>query len=145
MKAVRRVKCPVIVAHSRDGEMIPYAMGRRLFDAAPEPKRFVELHGGRNERGLGYASESLRLIVDAVTEGIPAPVRAPEPKPDPRLTIGRDTVDPCADCCLSAHREVSATGGQAALPLLFYTDSLASHRLPTGGLRKSADREAVCL
>lgn len=106
MKAVRRVKCPVIVAHSRDGEMIPYAMGRRLFDAAPEPKRFVELHGGRNERGLGYASESLRLIVDAVTEGIPAPVRAPEPKPDPRLTIGRDTVDPCADCCLSAHREV---------------------------------------
>jgi hypothetical protein len=25
------------------------------------------------------------------------------------------------------------------------SESLASHRLPTGGLRKSADREAVCL
>jgi pimeloyl-ACP methyl ester carboxylesterase len=69
--AVRRARCPVIVAHSRDDEMIPYVMGRRLFDSAHGPKRFVELRGGHNESGLGYAPEYPRLIVDAAANGIP--------------------------------------------------------------------------
>jgi hypothetical protein len=47
--------------------------------------------------------------------------------------------------------DVVETGGSPLyqLPLRFPNEldsfSLASHRLPTGGLRKSADREAVCL
>jgi fermentation-respiration switch protein FrsA (DUF1100 family) len=69
LDAVSRVSCPVVVAHSRDDEMIPYAMGRRLFDAAREPKRFMELRGGHNESGLGYAPEYLRLIVDLTAKG----------------------------------------------------------------------------
>ena len=43
------VHCPVLVLHSPDDEIIPYSLGRKLFDAAPEPKRFVELRGGHND------------------------------------------------------------------------------------------------
>jgi len=46
---VRRAKCPVLVLHSPDDEIIPYPLGRKLFDAAPDPKRFVQLRGGHND------------------------------------------------------------------------------------------------
>jgi fermentation-respiration switch protein FrsA (DUF1100 family) len=46
---VRGVKCPVLVFHSPDDEVIPFHLGRKLFDAAPDPKHFVELRGGHND------------------------------------------------------------------------------------------------
>lgn len=49
---IAKVRCPVLIAHSRDDEMIPYEHGQRLFDAANEPKRFVEMGGGHNFGGL---------------------------------------------------------------------------------------------
>lgn len=46
--AMVRVRCPVMVLHSRDDEVIPFELGRRLFEAAPEPKRFVDLTPARH-------------------------------------------------------------------------------------------------
>ena len=46
---VQQVRCPVLVVHSRDDEIIPFSHGRAIFDAAPEPKQFLELRGGHNE------------------------------------------------------------------------------------------------
>jgi hypothetical protein len=43
-----RLRSPVLVVHSRDDEIIPFAMGRALYDAAPEPKSFLELRGDHN-------------------------------------------------------------------------------------------------
>lgn len=44
-----RVRCPVLVMHSREDELVPFEFGRRLFEAAREPKRFVEITGGHND------------------------------------------------------------------------------------------------
>jgi len=49
---IRTVTCPVLLAHSRDDEMIPFTHAQRLFDAAGEPKRLVEMGGGHNAGGL---------------------------------------------------------------------------------------------
>jgi uncharacterized protein len=46
--ALAQVRSPVLVIHSRDDEIIPFSHGRQLFEAAPEPKRFVELRGDHN-------------------------------------------------------------------------------------------------
>ncbi|MEA3278706.1 MAG: alpha/beta hydrolase [Pseudomonadota bacterium] len=46
---LQRVDCPVLVLHSPDDDIIPYRLGRKLYEAAPEPKRFVELRGGHNQ------------------------------------------------------------------------------------------------
>jgi fermentation-respiration switch protein FrsA (DUF1100 family) len=43
------VRCPVLIVHSRDDEIIPVSHGRALFEAAPEPKAFLELRGGHND------------------------------------------------------------------------------------------------
>jgi pimeloyl-ACP methyl ester carboxylesterase len=49
LSRVGGLRCPVIVAHSRTDEVIPFAHGERLFAAAKEPRRFVELRGGHND------------------------------------------------------------------------------------------------
>ena len=52
------IHCPVLVAHSPDDDMVPYALGQRLFAAAREPKAFLEMkgphNGGREATGPRY-------------------------------------------------------------------------------------------
>ena len=43
-----RITCPVLVAHSPDDEMVPFALGQRLYQAAHEPKRFLTMKGSHN-------------------------------------------------------------------------------------------------
>lgn len=67
---LRTVSSPVLVLHSRDDEIIPFELGRRVYEAAPKPKRFHELQGDHNggfllsqpgyERGLaGFLADQL--------------------------------------------------------------------------------------
>lgn len=48
MSRIAAIKCPILVAHSPDDEIIPYAMGRKLYEAAVGPKRFLEMRGDHN-------------------------------------------------------------------------------------------------
>lgn len=61
-----RIRVPKLILHARTDEIIPYEMGRRLFDAAPEPKRFVELgdlgHNDWMHVGPAY-DEALRAFL----------------------------------------------------------------------------------
>jgi fermentation-respiration switch protein FrsA (DUF1100 family) len=43
-----RVTCPVLVLHSPQDEIMPFALGEKLYRAANEPKRFVPLQGDHN-------------------------------------------------------------------------------------------------
>lgn len=66
---VREIRCPVLVVHSRDDEIIPVRHGRQIFEAAPEPRSFLELRGTHNDayirderrylRGLSQFLDSL--------------------------------------------------------------------------------------
>jgi hypothetical protein len=47
------VSMPKLFIHSRGDRVVPYRLGRELFDAASEPKRFYEVVGaGHNETWL---------------------------------------------------------------------------------------------
>jgi fermentation-respiration switch protein FrsA (DUF1100 family) len=52
IRKIAHIGSPVLFLHSREDAIIPFDEGRRLFDAAPEPKQFVEVSGGHV-----YASE----------------------------------------------------------------------------------------
>jgi fermentation-respiration switch protein FrsA (DUF1100 family) len=43
---VDRIHSPMLFLHSREDEIVPYQEGRRLFERAREPKRFVDVRGG---------------------------------------------------------------------------------------------------
>ena len=49
---VAKVNAPVLVVHSRTDDIIPFHHGKALFDAANEPKSFIELRGGHNAAHL---------------------------------------------------------------------------------------------
>lgn len=46
---IGRLKIPLLVMHSPQDDIVPFAMGKSLFDAAPAPKRFFEMKGNHNE------------------------------------------------------------------------------------------------
>jgi uncharacterized protein len=46
--ALRGVAAPVLIVHSPEDEIIPIHHGRRLYDAAAEPKAFLEIRGDHN-------------------------------------------------------------------------------------------------
>jgi len=43
-----RLQCPVLVVHSRDDEIIPFAMGQSIYAAVTQRKAFLELRGDHN-------------------------------------------------------------------------------------------------
>jgi pimeloyl-ACP methyl ester carboxylesterase len=45
LSKIAQVSSPKLFIHSQADEIIPYRLGRRLFDAAGEPKRFYEVKG----------------------------------------------------------------------------------------------------
>ncbi len=56
LSKIRRINCPVLVTHSPDDQLIPYEMGRELYEAAGQPKEFIALSGDHNDREY-YDSE----------------------------------------------------------------------------------------
>lgn len=65
--SVRQVHCPVLVLHSREDEIMPFALGEKVFEAANPPRFLVELQGDHNGGFLqsrpAYERE-LRVFID---------------------------------------------------------------------------------
>lgn len=51
------IASPVMVIHSRDDDIIPFAHGEQLFAAARPPKRFLEIEGSHND-GFVFSRET---------------------------------------------------------------------------------------
>ncbi|WP_197722088.1 alpha/beta hydrolase [Sulfuriflexus mobilis] len=74
---VRRVTCPVLVAHSPDDDIIPFELGQAVYAAANQPKIFLTMQGDHNsgflqsqpayEQGL---AEFMSSRVFGVQEGV---------------------------------------------------------------------------
>jgi fermentation-respiration switch protein FrsA (DUF1100 family) len=68
---VRNISSPVLVAHSRNDDIIPFAEGLEIFEAAPKAKQFLEMRGGHNDgfmvSGLAYI-EGLNSFIDESLE-----------------------------------------------------------------------------
>ncbi len=71
-----QVRCPVLIAHSRDDEIVPIEHGRALFALARDPKRFLEMRGGHNGgflvSGESYRAGLARFIADLDSGSAPA-------------------------------------------------------------------------
>ena len=46
LEKVAQISVPKLIIHSEDDEIVPFAMGRKLFDTANAPKYFLRLKGG---------------------------------------------------------------------------------------------------
>lgn len=76
-ESVKAVKCPVLVVHSREDEVVPFAHGERIFSAAPAPKSFLEIRGSHN---AGWR-QSLRTYFDGLRRFLDRQLGPQVPRP----------------------------------------------------------------
>jgi hypothetical protein len=56
---IRRVRAPILIVHGTRDEVVPFSMGQRLFQAAPEPKFFFPVEGAGHNDVVEVGGESL--------------------------------------------------------------------------------------
>ena len=49
LEKIKDITIPKLIIHSKDDEIIPFRLGERLFEAAPQPKEFYQMRGSHNE------------------------------------------------------------------------------------------------
>lgn len=60
LASLRTVRCPLLVAHSPQDEIVPFSHGRRLFEAAIGPRQFLDLAGSHNDGFIFTRTEWVR-------------------------------------------------------------------------------------
>jgi pimeloyl-ACP methyl ester carboxylesterase len=76
IEKIAGVRAPLLFLHSPEDDVVPVSEGRRLFDAAPSPKTFVEVKGGHIEaseidRDVFY--DAVRAFLQATSTRPPSP------------------------------------------------------------------------
>ncbi len=64
IESIAQVGCPVLVAHSTEDDMIPFDHGRKLYEAAAQPKQFIELRGGHSN-GFYYSGQVYKAALES--------------------------------------------------------------------------------
>ena len=83
-RKVRDIGSPLLVVHGSEDRLILPSLGRKLYEAAQEPKRFVMVEGGthHNTNDLGQAQYREALAdLFGLPDGTQAAARAPVPAP----------------------------------------------------------------
>jgi hypothetical protein len=75
---IDELRAPLLVFHGDRDEIVPFALGRALFEAAPEPKRFVTIRGaGHNDTvqigGRPYLDRIETFLDEVAPRTAPAP------------------------------------------------------------------------
>ena len=65
---IKQIHAPLLIIHSRSDDIVPYAQGRRLYEAANEPKSFLEITGDHNN---GFMESNGRYL-DGIDQFISA-------------------------------------------------------------------------
>ena len=63
---VKAMTMPKLFIHSPEDQIVPYWIGQKLFEAAAEPKEFLQIHGGHNDGSITAepvaAAEFIRIL-----------------------------------------------------------------------------------
>ena len=65
-----RLDVPLLVLHSPEDDLIPFEHGRRLFEAAREPKRFLPTQGRHDEGGFLLRDDWIAVVRSFVEDAL---------------------------------------------------------------------------
>lgn len=68
---VSRITCPKLFIHGREDRLIPFENGRSLFEAACQPKTFLETPGEHNNAGYAYAPPYTVKMFEFIQASLP--------------------------------------------------------------------------
>ena len=73
LEKIKHVNIPKLIIHSRDDEIVPWELGKRLFEAAPQPKEFYQMQGTHNEAILMSKGEYNSKLGNFLDKYLPQP------------------------------------------------------------------------
>ncbi len=62
LECVPKVSAPVLVIHSPGDDIVPFSHGKKLYEAAREPRHFLEVRGGHNDGFVFMRPEWVREL-----------------------------------------------------------------------------------
>jgi fermentation-respiration switch protein FrsA (DUF1100 family) len=71
LRRIEQLRAPLLVIHGEADEIVPFSHGRRLFAAAPEPKRFHPVGGAGHNDLLAVAGPAYAAAIAAWAAAIP--------------------------------------------------------------------------
>jgi fermentation-respiration switch protein FrsA (DUF1100 family) len=71
LKSIRRSRCPVLIIHGTDDNIIPFWHGQKLYEAAPEPKQHLWIKGGNHNDYVYVAGEEYTDAVRRFIDELP--------------------------------------------------------------------------
>ncbi|MFH0940548.1 MAG: alpha/beta hydrolase [Candidatus Omnitrophota bacterium] len=63
---IRNIKVPKLIIHSQDDEIVPFKLGRKLYEVSAQPKEFLKIHGGHNSNffeSAGFLKEKISNFI----------------------------------------------------------------------------------
>lgn len=63
---ISTIDCPKLFVHSPQDDIIPYEMGRALFETAQQPKAFYDIFGRHNDRGYLDDEAYIKTVRDFI-------------------------------------------------------------------------------
>ena len=72
LSLIARVHCPVLVMHGTEDEVIPFWHGKKLYDAAPEPKQHLWITNGRHHDYAYAAGDQYLAVFEDFIKSVPA-------------------------------------------------------------------------
>ena len=64
---IKSISQPILVLHSPDDDIIPYPLGKKVYEAANQPKQFLELKGDHNSGFMQSQPEYQQTISEFIT------------------------------------------------------------------------------
>ena len=72
LKRIGAIRCPLVVIHGTEDSIIPFAHGKRLYELASEPKRFIAVNGAdHNDLIWTLGQEEYERVVMDMAAGTP--------------------------------------------------------------------------
>ena len=67
LEKIGKINMPKLIIHGQDDEIVPFEMGRRLFEASKEPKYFYPINGaGHNDASIVGGERYFKVVADFV-------------------------------------------------------------------------------
>ena len=65
---MQNIKSPLLVIHSKDDDIVPYRLGRELFDQANQPKLFLDISGDHNTGFMTSGEQYINGLDQFITD-----------------------------------------------------------------------------